>query len=92
MTVRLSSRYRYGLLSYISLEEDGDTFPVVRYRPTVDSTIETTPHTCSFGERLDTIANSVYGDSSQWWRIAELNPHVNHLAVLKPGQRIRIPR
>lgn len=92
MSVRLTSRYRYGSLSYIALQNDGDTIPVVRYRPTVNPTIETNPHTCALGDRFDTIANNYYGDSSQWWRIAELNPHVNHLAVLKPGQRIRVPK
>ena len=92
MTVRLSSRYRFGVLSYISLEDDGDTIPVVRYSPKNDPATDTTPHTCALGERLDTIANDIYGDSSQWWRIAELNPHVNTLDILKPGQRIRIPK
>ena len=42
------------------------------------------------GDRLDTIAGEVYGDATQWRRIAEYNHIVDPLAIA-PGQRLRIP-
>jgi hypothetical protein len=42
------------------------------------------------GDRLDTIAADVYGDATQWRRIAERNRIVNPLA-LQPGQTLSIP-
>lgn len=42
------------------------------------------------GDRLDTIAGEIYGDATQWRRIAEYNRVIDPLA-LRPGQRLRIP-
>ena len=42
------------------------------------------------GDRLDTIAYSVYGNATKWRRIAEHNRITNPL-VLRPGQRLAIP-
>jgi hypothetical protein len=42
------------------------------------------------GDRLDTIAATVYGDATNWRRIAEYNGLLNPL-ILTPGQRFIIP-
>jgi hypothetical protein len=42
------------------------------------------------GERLDTIAFQVYGDSTKWRKIALHNRIINPLQ-LRPGQRLSIP-
>lgn len=44
----------------------------------------------SAGDRLDLIAQEVYGTASQWRRIARHNQIMDPLA-LKPGQQLRIP-
>lgn len=44
------------------------------------------------GDRWDKIAMRVYGDPSQWWRIADLNPEVFDPRALRPGMMVRLPR
>ena len=46
------------------------------------------------GDRLDMLANTVYGDERYWWIIANANPDVisRDSYALKPGLEIRIPR
>ena len=43
------------------------------------------------GDRLDTIAYSLYGNAAKWRLIAEHNEVDNPLAV-RPGQLLTIPR
>ncbi len=42
-------------------------------------------------DRFDIIANNVYGDPQQWWRIAALNKRVDGSLHIKPNTDIRIP-
>lgn len=44
------------------------------------------------GQRLDTLANEYYGDSSMWWIIAQANNITGGTLFLKPGSQIRIPK
>ena len=41
------------------------------------------------GDRLDTLANQFYGDSTLWWYIANAN-NLNQIN-LEPGTSLRIP-
>ena len=43
------------------------------------------------GDRMDTIANKVYGLSDYWWKIANANPEVFYPDMLVVGSIIRIP-
>ncbi len=44
------------------------------------------------GQRLDTIAASVVGDPTQFWRITDVNDVLNPFDLLtEPGGHIRIP-
>lgn len=43
------------------------------------------------GDRMDTIANKVYGLSDYWWKIANANPEIFYPEVLQTGSIIRIP-
>ena len=49
--------------------------------------------TTSFGDRLDTLANDYFGDSTLWWMIACANPGVvrRDSFFTTPGTQIRIP-
>lgn len=43
------------------------------------------------GDRLDTIANQFYGDSSLWWIIATANNIHNATFALPDGTTLRVP-
>lgn len=43
------------------------------------------------GDRMDTIANKVYGLPDYWWKIANANPEIFYPEVLATGSIIRIP-
>jgi nucleoid-associated protein YgaU len=43
-------------------------------------------------DRLDIIANNVFGDPTQWWRIASANGRVNGSLHILPGQTLIIPK
>lgn len=49
-------------------------------------------HAITQHERIDTIAYKYYGDSTQWWRIAEANPDKIWWPLTLPiGETIKIP-
>jgi nucleoid-associated protein YgaU len=43
------------------------------------------------GDRMDSIANKVYGIPDYWWKIANANPEIFYPEVLATGSVIRIP-
>jgi len=49
-------------------------------------------YTVSSGETLESISAKIYGDPTQFWRIADINPQVRFPVDLAPGTVIRIPR
>jgi prophage DNA circulation protein len=48
-------------------------------------------YTWAEGDRADLVAYRNYGDSSQWWRIAEFNPQILDWTEISVGTRVRIP-
>ena len=44
------------------------------------------------GETFDRIAERIYGDSTQYWRIADLNPQVQFPDTIPMNSYIRVPR
>ena len=49
-------------------------------------------YTVRIKDTIESIAAEIYGDSSLWWRIADLNPQVKFPLDLEPGMVIRIPQ
>jgi nucleoid-associated protein YgaU len=49
-------------------------------------------YTVMAGETLESIAAKIYGDPTQFWRIADLNPQIKFPIDLTPGEVIRIPQ
>lgn len=43
------------------------------------------------GDRLDTLANQFYGDSSLWWIIATANNIHDATFAVDPGTELRLP-
>lgn len=44
------------------------------------------------GQRLDTLAQQYYKDSTMWWIIAQANNITGGTLFVKPGTQIRIPQ
>jgi nucleoid-associated protein YgaU len=49
-------------------------------------------YTVQSGESLESIAAKIYGDPTQFWRIADLNPQIKFPLDLASGMVIRIPQ
>lgn len=49
-------------------------------------------YTVQGGETLESIAAKLYGDPTQFWRIADLNPQIKFPLDLASGMVIRIPQ
>jgi len=46
----------------------------------------------SQGDRYDTLATTVYGDSSLWWVISAANPNLDKDSLIPPlGSQVRVP-
>jgi nucleoid-associated protein YgaU len=43
------------------------------------------------GERMDTIATSLWDDPELWWQIANLNPQILYPDSIPPGTVLRVP-
>jgi hypothetical protein len=43
-------------------------------------------------DRMDTIANNVYGSPDSWWKIAAANKQVHGSLTLKVGTKLLIPK
>ncbi|MFJ9415741.1 hypothetical protein ACIRPT_16425 [Streptomyces sp. NPDC101227] len=53
---------------------------------------ETVPHTVSAGERADQLGQRYFGDSRQWWQIADANPVLDPRELTdEPGEEIAVP-
>jgi nucleoid-associated protein YgaU len=48
-------------------------------------------YTVVAGDRMDTIASDLYGQSTLWWKIADANPEIFYPDGLIAGSIIRIP-
>ena len=75
------------ILSY----QDGD-YSLEREIPVINESEQDTMYVVkSDDETLQSIAFSVYGDSSRWYVIAEANNIMNPFTELVPGLKLRIP-
>lgn len=76
----------------IKLRADGK--PV--YKSARPATVLTSPTDvtlyASETDRLDVIANNVYGSPEAWWRIAAANRLVNGGISIVPGSKLLIPK
>ena len=49
-------------------------------------------YTVKSGETLESISSKLYGDPTQFWRIADINPQIKFPLDLESGMVIRIPQ
>lgn len=78
------SRYEYNR----SADIDGITTAV---RKPVNN-LYVQKYTVKSGDTVENIAAKVYGDPTQFWRIADINPQIKFPMDLAPGMVIRIPQ
>lgn len=79
------------LSRYEREEEYLDENIVAAVRKPVDK-VYVQKYTVQGGESLESIAAKIYGDPTQFWRIADLNPQIKFPLDLTSGMVIRIPQ
>jgi hypothetical protein len=88
--INKNSRYEYAIIDYFALNKNEDVHPVLFY-PTPDiGTINYFEYAWVKGDRLDSIAERFYGDSSSWWFILNKNPQIKDPNNIPIGTILKI--
>ncbi len=89
MSVDPRSRY-HGSRTVVVVGADGNErtmlVPRVVSEPSTNGTYEVRP-----GDRLDLLGHVAFGDTTQWWRLADANPFVDAERLELPGTIMRLP-
>lgn len=83
MTLSTASRY--------TTSKDERTGVIVAVRKTKTST-SYDKYTARDGDSFESIAQLIFGDPQQYWRIADINPQVKYPNEIPVGTLIRIPK
>ena len=89
MSISANSRYANSIVVGATFE--GQMIQVITPSQQVPFTFTYVTYQWTGHDRLDRLAYSNYGDSSQWWRIADANPEILDFNNLLSGTLIRIP-
>ena len=83
---------RYNKTS-IQIDKDKNQYYTSTLYPEIPSNIDDIYILTQVGDRLDTLANNFYQDTSLWWVISRANPDKikRDGLLLNPGIQIRIP-
>ena len=82
MTLNSYSRY--------TTDIDSVTSDIIAVRKTL-GTEQYSTYVSRSGDTFDLLATRVYSDPSQYWRIADLNPHIKFPNEIPTGTVIRLP-
>lgn len=97
MTLSAGSRYTASNL-YSALSPDGTTTRTLVSRSDtgtggfVSATTSVSVYRWSDGDRIDSLAFKLLGDSRLYWRIMDLNPWILDPTAITPGTLILVPR
>jgi hypothetical protein len=91
MAINSGSRYESSVVDYFRKEEDGTTYPVVRYEFDDLSEASFFYHTYQTGETLHALSQRYFHTPSLWWTIAEYNPEVIDITRIPNNTSLRIP-
>lgn len=87
----LTSRYAGLPLKTTEINGVEVTYVSRRFLPAADSLPQIGETQVQAGDRLDTLANRVITDPTQWWRIADANPSEDPTDLTDPaGQALRV--
>lgn len=81
----------YSLSRYTYNENDPSTGVLTAARKNT-SDVSVLKYTVRPGDTFENLAAKLYGDSAQYWRLADLNPQIKFPLDLKAGDTIRIPQ
>jgi hypothetical protein len=91
MAISTFSRYADNTVTPIT-GTDGISRPtIIIDPPTQPLTYNITMYTWQQEDQIDYLAFSAYGDETQWWRIADVNPEILFWDSVLPGTQIRVP-
>jgi len=83
----LSSSSRY---TTTSAEKDGTSIAIAVRKST--SFVQYSTYTARDGDSFINIATKLFGDPSQYWRVADINPQLKFPDLIPAGETIRIPK
>jgi nucleoid-associated protein YgaU len=84
----MASRYKNNLSKKL---KDGRTVYRTKIYPNIPKSDKDIYIVTQGGDRLDTLANEFYGDSSLWWIIATANNIHDATFALPDGTTLRVP-
>ena len=91
MAISPFSRYSRNTVTPIT-DSNGITRATIIIEPPDQPTFyNIATYTWQFGDQIDYLAHSAYGDETQWWRIADANPEILFWNNLTPGTNVRVP-
>lgn len=82
---------RYDNIAVVYTDRRGEAVRGRELRPNPSWAFNFTRYAVREGDRIDIIADSVYGDPEMWYLIADANPDVLDWFQVSPGLTLRIP-
>ena len=80
-----------GLSRYAISSEIGTDGKIIATRKDSDP-VRVSRYIVSAGDTIENMAFKLFGDASQWWRIADVNPQISFPLDFYSGMEIRIPQ
>jgi nucleoid-associated protein YgaU len=90
--INSTSRYENGSFGKVVDPRSLEETTYVNRRYTVNSPVQYWKYTFKDGDRLDIMASMLFGDSTRWHNIMDINPSIDDPFAIKPGTVLRIPR
>ena len=94
MAVSSNSRYAGSVIAPVT-DAAGVTRSTIMPTAPTDTAYQVTYYMWRASDRMDLLAQRVYGDERLWWMIAKANPELlasaSGLFTLAPGTVVRIP-
>lgn len=87
----LNSRYAQNPVSTLVFSNDVQVYRTALRSPPALPPASFRLHFWTETDRLDALANLLFGDPAMWWIIADLNPEILDFYGLAPGTVIRVP-
>jgi hypothetical protein len=87
----ISATSRYAAATVATFDVNGSSRQVILPIPPSVTTFNFISHVYTADETIDGIAYTYFGDPTQWWQIANVNPEILDWNSLTPGQTILIP-
>lgn len=87
----ISATSRYASSQVVSVINDGQLRQVIVPSQAVAYTFSYISHQWTDNDRLDLLANTYFGDATQWYQIADANPEIINWATVAAGTVVRVP-